>query len=989
MKKRLILLILVLPIFLMLSLFAVTKTVSLAVEVPVSGIEIIGDSVVYLDYDKGEKYEIEYAVYPTNAKNRDVIFSTEAVGEEKLAELEYTDGYIVPKSGGVAKVYLTTVDGGYKDSLVVFVDSSRLESISSTVEQSSILVGERTSVSTEFEPAGAADLRLEYSSSDERVARVNAKGEIFGVGRGTAVITIASVADPEVKDTVEINVYQNDPLVIAQSSVSTWKHSGSIEISIKDEIDYEYAFKAYDEDGNELSEDAFTVSFDTSSWASGHVKLNYSCIDESYAGEVKIVIYATYDGTTVSNECKVNFTKEIEVTFDKSVFDIEAGKSSFATFTVTPDEADVTYSVTYSNGNITTLATADGIVSFFANKAGVTTVTLRVTDNTTGGYKEATAEIVVAPKRFIVKEIGETYGDENLLAVGATEASGAPNKMSLTLSYDPESAGEGLVDRLSFVTSVPDVTVGSDGVIRIENGYVGKATVYGVFSYGDIEYKTPGFTIMCVGDGVNVRSFADLYAAVKAEKPVVLQGDIVDDFGYINGQMYYNADTVTKMHTTYDDTYYKNAGIEDQAFIKILLEFKNDIYGNGHTINANNVTNEAPFVDSTGSLTDKALFRGPLNFVAMTESGASAASVKAQDNVCFAVFEGVSVRNVKLYGCTLEESDGQYDLTDLNYVGTTVEVFGDNVDFKYARIHNGRTVLRAFGDKDDATKVINVNISNSVLGGAREFIIRMGSNAFKDCVKAEEVNNYDSVRLDGDSGLSFPVQETYANMTPEQKAAYDAAFIKTFVNVKNSVFTDAGIFAIGVDSHFSGAYLQQGNDIFKSGKYAAFLTSWHDLAKTSYGAKLSFEGEVRMFCWKDVETIDSSTLIEVTKGFEFGEQLAFNVGSLIKTLANEEKFKAIVYDKDGKQYVHAGVTLFGGGKNYGVFDTSGMTDGKIYSELRPYKIGLSDAGMGFLESAAGREKFFFMLHDDQSHFLPETQDEILKTEKAYDCIYYE
>lgn len=967
----------------MLSLFAVTKTVSLAVEVPVSGIEINGEKIVYLDLDKGEKYEVDYTVYPTNAKNREVTVSTEAVGEERLAEFEYVDGYLVPKTGGAAKVYLTTVDGGYKDSLIIFVDSAGLESISSSAPRASILVGDRVKISTEFNPASAADLRLTYTSSNESVAKVNAKGEVTGVGRGTAIITVSSVFDPTVSDTVEITVYQDDPLALGQSEISTSKGAGGVNISISDEINYVYSFKAYDEDGNELSEDDISVTFDTAAWESGHVIMNYSLSDTDYVGQVRIVVYASYDGVTVSTECKVNFTKEISVSFDKDAYVIEVGKGFAATFTVTPDEADVTYEVTYSNDNVQPLGdVGDGVVSFYTNKAGVTTVTLRVTDVETGEHKDVTAEIVITPKNFIVKETSNTYGDENILAVGATEANGAPNKIALNLSYDKNKVGADFANMLSFVTDVPEVTLDNNGVIQIESGYVGKATVYGVYSYGDVEYKTPGFTIMCVGDGVNVRNFKELYEAVKAEKPVVLCVDIIDDFGYIDGQMYYTEDTVTKMHTTYDDTYYKNIGAEDKAFIKVLLAFKNDVYGNGYTINANNVTMQ---LDSTGALKNEALFRGPLNFVAATESGSSAASVKAQDNVSFAVFENVNIRNVKLYGCTLEESDGTYDLTDLDYVGTTVEVFGDNVDFRYARIHNGRTVLRIFGDALDSAKKITVNISNSVLGGAREFIIRTGSNAFKDCVTTDDINSYTSATLDGDPGLTFPVQESYADMTEEQKAAYDEAFIKTFVNLKNSVLTDAGIFAIGIDSHFSGPYLQQGS---LSSTYAHLLASWHDLAKTSYGAKISFEGEVRMFCWKDVNTIDSSTLIEIAEGFELGEQLKFEISSLIKKLGEDKKFDTIICDKDQKQYVHAGIAIFGGGKNYGIVDMSEMNN-SMYSELQSYKIGFADVDKKFLESAAGREKFYFILHNELSQFTPEKQEEILKTKDAYDCIYYD
>ena len=161
-------------------------------------------------------------------------------------------------------------------------------------------------------------------------------------------------------------------------------------------------------------------------------------------------------------------------------------------------------------------------------------------------------------------------------------------------------------------------------------------------------------------------------------------------------------------------------------------------------------------LDATDQLKSDALFKGPLNFVSMSESSSSLVSVKAQDNISFAVYENVTLNNVVLSSCDIKaDKDRNYDLTDLTYVGTTVEVFGDNVNIDYCRINNGRTVLRVFGDIEDSSKVINVNVKNSVLSSAREFIIRMGTNAFVDGV----VGNA-SPYLDG-VDRHFPMQKTY------------------------------------------------------------------------------------------------------------------------------------------------------------------------------------------------------------------------------------
>ena len=72
MNKKLILLMLALPLILMLCLFTAVSTVSLAVKVPVSKVVLNENPVVYIDLD--QTYDISYTVYPTNAENQNVYF---------------------------------------------------------------------------------------------------------------------------------------------------------------------------------------------------------------------------------------------------------------------------------------------------------------------------------------------------------------------------------------------------------------------------------------------------------------------------------------------------------------------------------------------------------------------------------------------------------------------------------------------------------------------------------------------------------------------------------------------------------------------------------------------------------------------------------------------------------------------------------------------------------------------------------------------------
>ena len=216
MYKRLIVLILCLPLVLMISLFSISKTVSIGINVPVSKIQILGESVVYLDLDKQEKYFVDYAVYPTNAQNKKVSFvEPEQVGSSPLAELEYVDGYIVPKSCGKAKVYLETVDGGFRDSFIVQVDSNALQEITCSIENPSIYVGETTKILTQFIPEDTKHTLLNYYVENENICEVSPLGTITGKRKGTTSITISSVQYPSVTASVSIEVKNTEHLETA------------------------------------------------------------------------------------------------------------------------------------------------------------------------------------------------------------------------------------------------------------------------------------------------------------------------------------------------------------------------------------------------------------------------------------------------------------------------------------------------------------------------------------------------------------------------------------------------------------------------------------------------------------------------------------------------------------------------------------------------------------------------------------------------------
>lgn len=991
MNKKIIALILVLPMALMVTFFTVVKTVSLKVNIHVSKIEFLGNDFVSLDLDKNERYFVDYVVYPTSAANKNVYFSVEQVGNQELAELEFKDGYVYAKSAGVANVYITTSDGGFKDKFQVVVKAKQLKEIKCSVEKSSLIVGETIQVQTEFIPYTTNNQHLIYFSSNEDVASVNDMGLITACGKGQTQITVCSEENQNIFDTIDIIVSVEDVLNLGQKEITTWAESGTINLTVDTLEEYELSYSFFDQAGNPLkdvvaplnSEEEFIKLDDN-----GNFKFNFEFKDANYYGQVVVNFTIQTETRSLTKSCVITRVQDFTAEFkdDSPIFaSIDSTINWKNQIVVSPSDMQIEYSVTYDNQNVSSLA-----VGYYAraNAFGSTwaTITLKNKNNPLQQV-ELTKQIFVYPEDAVIEESLTPYGIENIWTIGKTNIQGKEvvHNLHLKVMGDKGENFNNIENLISYETDNQNVEVSNDGKIKILGDSVNSLVeiTAGMDLNGQRKDLTT-FKIRVVANGVEVDNFIDLYKAVKQEKVVVLQGNIKDDFGLdSNGNNFYVGDNIDRIESTYDTKYYENMG-NSQTKVITLLQFRNDIYGNGFEINADNVTN----VSDSDRLEQKALFNGPLNFIGISDSGSSLVSVKAQDNICFAVFQNTTLNNVCLKGRDLQATADGYDLTDLDYAGTVVEVLGDNVNIEYSRISNGRTVIRAFGDEEDSSKIINLNIKNSVLTCAREFILRLGSNLFKD-TSSTEIEGYVSPYLDETDIFTFPAQKHYLEQTEEEKRVYEQKYIKTFVNLENSVLKDSGIFCVALDSHFSGPMLLDASKVYPAFKNV--LEGWNDMARTSYGVKLTFKGDVRIYDWKNIDNVDSSTLID-NRALDVSpyDTIKLDIKEMISYLQNS----SILYHENGEQYVHGGIAFFGGGKNYSVFENKGenfkglLVDSDSV-EFESYEISLKDVGKEFLELAAGEHPFYFTVYGGNSRFNPVAQKEILQTNNAYDCIYFE
>jgi len=514
-------------------------------------------------------------------------------------------------------------------------------------------------------------------------------------------------------------------------------------------------------------------------------------------------------------------------------------------------------------------------------------------------------------------------------------------------------------------------------------------------------------------DGVNVSCEDDLVNVVNSSRKVVLTANISlgeKYFNYSNNQYTIkpgiNFSAIfesQKINGTFDHTFYTNTSRPYNIYY--LLEFKNDVYGNSYCIDTHFISYLLTKISSTNSL-----FKGPLDLVSLGQL----ASVKAQDNISFLVrtpnviIDNVELKALDINRITLE--DNQFNINELNYTGTVLELMENNIKVVNSKIGYGRVASRVYGkyiEHDYQTyqslshdDKIEVSFNSSILSISREFILKIGTNEailgnVNNNASNEIANKYNEAspylkKEDGSNYLLYNDPSNLANLDDEY---FVDNYLKTIVNVVDCVLIDSGLFSIGIESKFAGPVLD-GHSI---GIYQAEMQHWNNLAGTSYAALLKLGGEVRIFDWKRISNIDSSTLIEVASNAPdtLKNYLSFNLNQILLDVYNAIQVNstyynsipqniknkianyvnALDYNYELKEYMaHGGIAFYGGGKNYSMILNEATN--LINDEFLNIKISLPD--MQYLVSnstlysnltlAAGKEDFNFYTFSKNSAF---------------------
>lgn len=1019
MKKKIMALMIFIPLMLMLTIFSVGKAVSVVVDIPVSGIRIItqsADGILSLDMASyANDIFIQAEIEPYNAKNKNYFYSVAGVGEDAPADIavDASTGLLTLNGTGSAKVTVTSLTGGFSDSLIINSYSTKIINLEPTLKDAlgeSVALTEVNGEEYDYyadissgiytfnagvNPVTLSDSAVIWSSENSDILEINpVTGRCKAKLSGNVDITIDSgnALNENVKKTVRLCVTP-----ISTASGITVNGGEKVELLCAENAEYAEFLVQKPQDSPELSlsgegmggVQSYTVtSIDGDDRLRVKVKFNFG-----HASLLPINISAGGEPNTITLKFEA-YTLDVYTVYHMSSDDeILHKKGSSVNYAALcePYSEDIYYE--WSIGDPTKLSLYDldtGISALSALETGETTLTVTAFDGNGEICASAVKTVkIVAPVRSIeFVDNAVTYGIEDFLTVGGQKLSGGEYladrpKLRIKLLTD-----DGLIDyagkMLTFETSDSDVLLPYVTLTEFKVSAVGegKAIISASWQYSEYfkENISASITLRAVSEGVNVSSYDELKRVTEDGKKVVLTGDIM--LGREDASAVELRAMAKTMPTTYDWQFYKNKGL-NRPEVYYLIEFKNDVFGNGYRINGDYFTQAA---DSTGA---PLLFKGPLDFVAI-----ATASVKAQDNIVFLIrTDGITLNNVVLEGCSDESlvEGEEHDLSKLNYTGTTLEIMA-SATVKNSRISNGRTVVRIYaGGGDDDSPIIDsfdslsasderitALIESCILTSAREFILKIGSNR--------------SVKNLGDSESTFAPApflkhngDAY-NISDSSNASdeyFREKYVINDVTVKNCVLATSGFFSIGMDTHFTGIML--------TGYSNAKITNWTELASTSYASALHLVGDVKLLDWKKLANVDSSTLIETTG--EAKPFLTLDIAAMLDKVYNTGSYRNIISDIEGESYVHGGIALYGGGYNYSYVDFEDFTA----EELTKYQVNLSILAEGLEEDinnilymqgtmlplAAGPEDFRFFMYDSNSENDYNTQQQTLENGTAF------
>ena len=254
--------------------------------------------------------------------------------------------------------------------------------------EANILIGDTMTLTASVLPEDAYNKTVEWASSNESVATVDANGLVLAIALGEAIISATTTDGSDLAASCKVNVIQLvESITLDKTEISLEAtETATLVATILPEL---------------ATNKVVTWSSSNESVATVHES---GFITAIAVGEATITA-TTADGSNLSASCKVTVVPTLveSITLDKAEINLEATKTATLVATVLPELA-TNKSVTWTSSN-EAVATVDANGVVTAVKVGEATITATTVD---GSNLSASCKVIVIPTLAISIELDKT-----------------------------------------------------------------------------------------------------------------------------------------------------------------------------------------------------------------------------------------------------------------------------------------------------------------------------------------------------------------------------------------------------------------------------------------------------------------------------------------------------------------------------------------------------------------------------------------------------
>lgn len=223
MKKIVVLLLVVLPIFLLVAVSVAGMVLSKMVHISVESITFVNENeekITEVSIEKDAEHQLFHKILPLQATDKVVTYISSKPQTVKITQ----DGFITGLAYGMSTIIITTRDGGKTAQILVKVTDEKVSSVTLSRDDATLRIGEQITLTAMVLPTTAINKDREWSSSDSSVAKVDTSGRVTAVSEGVATIIVTTV-DGGKTDTCVITVIDETPVLsfIDLGGSSTYK----------------------------------------------------------------------------------------------------------------------------------------------------------------------------------------------------------------------------------------------------------------------------------------------------------------------------------------------------------------------------------------------------------------------------------------------------------------------------------------------------------------------------------------------------------------------------------------------------------------------------------------------------------------------------------------------------------------------------------------------------------------------------------------------